>query len=142
MADTTPAVPAMHVTLTWDSGLEFTGQAGKHEVPIDGSQYAAASPMQFFALSIAACMGIDLVHILQRQRNTLTGLEARFSGERSQQDPKRFTHIRLHFALATDATPEQVQRAIDLSRDKYCSALCSLREDIGVDVTFAIDAEA
>ncbi len=139
MADT---IPAMNVTLTWDSGLEFTGQAGKHEVSIDGSQNAAASPMQLLALSISGCMGIDLVHILQRQRNELKGLEARFTGERSPDDPKRFTRIRLHFVLNTDAAPEQVQRAIDLSREKYCSALNSLRDDIGVDVTFGIDAEA
>jgi putative redox protein len=139
MADT---IPAMTVTLTWESGLEFTGQAGKHEVPIDGSKNAAASPMQHFALGIAACMGVDLVHILQRQRKDLRGLEARFTGERSPEDPKRFTHITLHFAVNTDATAEQVQRAIDLSREKYCSAMCSLRDDIGVDVTFAIDAEA
>ena len=134
-------VPAMHVTLNWESALEFTGQAGKHEVGIDGSQYTAPSPMQLLALSLAACMAIDVVHILQKGQKSLTGLEARLTGERRPEDPKRFTHLQLHFAVNTDAPADQVQRAIDLSREKYCSVWNSLREDIRFEVTFAIDAE-
>jgi putative redox protein len=132
-------VPPMTVTLEWDSSLEFTGQAGKHEVGIDGMQYTAPSPMQLFSLSIVGCMAIDIVHVIQKSRKRLVGLEARFTGQRAQEDPKRFTHVDMRFALATDADPELVQRAIQLSRDKYCSVLRSLGSDIEVEVGFTIE---
>lgn len=135
-------VPEMHVALTWDSGLEFTGQAGKHEIGMDGSQYAGPSPMQLLALSLAGCMAVDIVHIIQRCRHALTGLEGRFIGERSPEDPKRFTRIRLHFVVNTDAPPDKVQHALDLSREKYCSVWNSMRQDLPLELTFAIDAEA
>jgi putative redox protein len=133
------AVPAMNVTLTWDTGLEFTGQAGKHEIGIDGTQHAAVSPMQMLALAVSGCMAIDLVHIITRHHKTLTGLEARFTGERGQEDPKCFRRIHLHFVLNTDATPEQVDRAIQLSRGKYCSVWTSMRQDIELTVDYTIE---
>jgi putative redox protein len=128
----------MTVSLVWDGNLEFTGQAGKFEVPIDGATAAAASPMQHLALAIAGCMAIDLVHILTRGRHSLSALGASFTGERAAVEPKRFTTIGLHFTLATDAAPAVVDRAIQLSRDKYCSVWNSLRQDIELTVTYEI----
>ncbi len=130
--------PPMTVELTWDSELQFTGQAAKHEVGLDGSTYTAPSPMQLLALSLAGCMAIDLVHILQRGRHALTALQARFTAERAPEDPKRFTKIQLHFMMATGAPEAAVQRAIELSREKYCSVWQSLRQDIEFTVTFAV----
>lgn len=130
--------PPMTISLAWDGNLEFTGQAGKHEVGIDGSTAAAASPMQYLALALAGCMTIDLVHILTRGRHALTSLNATFTGERAADEPKRFTKIAMHFTLVTDATPLVVDRAIQLSRDKYCSVWGSLRQDIELTVTHEI----
>jgi len=132
-------VPAMTVTLEWDNALEFTGQAGKHEVGIDGKTYSAPSPMQYVALGVTGCMGVDIVHILQKGRHQVRSLRAAFTGERSPVEPKRFTKIALRFTLGTDATPEQVARAIQLSREKYCSAMSSLREDIEIETGFTIE---
>ena len=132
--------PPLTVTLSWDSGLEFTAQAGKHELALDGSQHAAPSPMQMLALSVAGCMAVDLVHIIQRSRRTLTGLEARFTGERSAEEPKRFLSIHLQFALTTDAAADQVERAIQLSREKYCSVWHSMRPDIDLKVDYTIES--
>jgi putative redox protein len=128
------------VSLAWDGNLEFTGLAGRHEVGIDGETAAAASPMQHLALALAACMAIDLVHILTRGRHTLTSLNATFVGERASVEPKRFTKIALHFTLATGAAPEIVDRAIQLSREKYCSVWGSLRPDTDLAVTYEITA--
>ncbi len=135
----TEPIPAMKVTMEWDHALEFTGFAGKHEVGIDGAQASAPSPMQYLALAISGCMGIDIVHILTRGRHQLKGLESSFAGERSQVDPKRFTHLTLHFTVRTDAPPEAVERAIQLSREKYCSAMTSLRQDIAIEIGFTIE---
>lgn len=125
-------------TLEWDGEQQFTAVVGKHEVSLDGSSDAAPSPMQTLGLSLAGCMAIDLVHILTRGRHPVRSLEASFHGERSGDDPKRFTRVRLDFALSGDMEPEHVERAIDLSRQKYCSVWASLREDIELIVSFTI----
>jgi len=132
------AKPPMTVSLTWDGSLEFTGRAGKHQIGLDGATASAASPMQCLALSLAGCMAIDVVHILTRGRHTLTSLSAAFTGERAADEPKRFTRIGLHFTLATSAAHAVVERAIQLSREKYCSVWGSLRQDIELAVTFDI----
>lgn len=135
MAD--PA-PVMHVSLTWDGNLEFTGRARKHEIGIDGATGTAMSPMQLMAFAVAGCMAIDLVHILTRSRHTLKALTADFAGTRASENPKRFTSVTLHFAVATSAPPAAVERAIELSRTTYCSAWASLRQDTELRVTYEI----
>lgn len=131
--------PPLTISLTWDHALEFTGDAGKHEVGMDGASYTAPSPMQLLALSLAGCMAIDVVHILTKGRHAIRSLSTTFTGERSPDEPHRFMKIELRFALTTSASAEQVQRALDLSRTKYCSVWNSLRQDIeftvGYDLT-------
>jgi putative redox protein len=82
-------------------------------------------------------MAIDLVHILKKCRHTLTSLDTAFTGERAAEEPKRFTKIRLHFTLATDAPPEQIDRALRLSREKYCSVWGTFRQDIELETTYS-----
>ncbi len=135
MADAPPTVRA---TLEWDGEMQFTGRVGKHEVALDGSAAAAATPVQMLALSLAGCMAIDLVHILTKGRHTVTALEAAMTVTRSPEDPKRFTRVDLHFALAGEMEAEHVERAIQLSRQKYCSVWASLRQDIELHVDFTI----
>jgi putative redox protein len=135
MAD---APPPLTATLEWDGEQQFTGQVGKHEVSIDGSAEAAPTPVQMLALSLAGCMSIDLVHILSRGRRDATSLSCRFVGERSSDNPKRFTRIRLEFTLTGAMEPEHVDRAIQLSREKYCSVWATFRPDIELDVTYTI----
>ncbi|MFB3854404.1 MAG: OsmC family protein [Vicinamibacterales bacterium] len=138
MADPIP-LPPTTVSVSWDSALEFTCQAGKHEIGIDGTTYTAPSPMQLLATALAGCMAIDLVHIIQKSRRRLTALEARFTGERAPEHPKRFVRITLEFALATDATAEQVERALQLSRETYCSVWNSMRADTELTVSYTIE---
>jgi putative redox protein len=131
--------PPMTVTLTWDqNALEFTGQAGKHEVGLDGASYTAPSPMQMLALSLAGCMAIDVVHILTRGRHTVAELSATLIGERSPDEPHRFSKIDLRFSLSTSAPPDQIARALELSRTKYCSVWNSLRQDIEFTVSYEL----
>lgn len=80
-------------------------------------------------------MGIDLVQILTKGRHDLRTLRAHLVGDRREEDPKHFTRIRLHFTLTGDVTREAVERAIALSREKYCSVWHSLRRDIDFQVT-------
>jgi putative redox protein len=131
--------PPMMVSLAWDGNLEFTGQAGKHEIGMDGASYTAPSPMQLLALSLAGCMAIDVVHILTRGRHALKALGATLAGERAPDDPKRFTKFSLEFSIATDAAAVVIDRAIQLSREKYCSVWNSLRESTELVVSYRIE---
>jgi putative redox protein len=135
MADEVPVTVAR---LEWDGEQQFTGFVGRHEVPIDGSQHAAASPVQLLAIAIAGCMAIDLVHILARGRHDCMSLAVAFRGERTADHPKRFTRVAMHFTLTGAMTPGHVERALQLSREKYCSVWNSLRPDTALETTFEI----
>jgi putative redox protein len=135
MTDERPPVVA---TLEWDGEEQFTGLVGKHEVGMDGSADAAPTPIHLLALSIAGCMAIDLVHILTRGRHPVTSLVTTFTGRRSPVEPRRFTHVRLEFALKGEMLPEHVERAIQLSRDKYCSVWNTLRPDVELETGYTI----
>lgn len=133
--------PPMTVSLTWDHALEFTGEAGKHEVGMDGASYTAPSPMQFLAMALAGCMAIDVVHILTRGHHAITALTTTFTGERAPEEPHRFVKIDLRFSISTSASAEQVERALELSRNKYCSVWNSLRQDIELTVGYELKHE-
>jgi putative redox protein len=83
-------------------------------------------------------MAMDVVHILKKGRHDLRGLKVDLVGHRAEQDPRRLTRVELSYSVTGDVPRDQVQRAIDLSRDKYCSVWHSLRQDIELEVTFTI----
>jgi len=131
--------PPLEATLEWDGEQQFTGIVGKHEVSMDGSAAAAPTPVHLLALSLAGCMAIDLVHILNRGRHPVTSLRTSLIGHRAEENPRRFTRIRLEFTLAGEMQPEHVERAVQLSREKYCSVWNTFRQDIELEVGFTIE---
>jgi putative redox protein len=135
----TEARPPLEATLEWDGEQQFTGVVGKHEVSMDGSAAAAPTPVHLLALSLAGCMAIDLVHILTRGRHPIKALTTKLTGYRAEENPRRFTRIHLDFTLSGQVLPEHVERAIDLSRDKYCSVWNTFRQDTELIVGFTIE---
>ena len=136
----TDARPPLEATLEWGGDQLFTGRVGKHEVKMDGTAAAAPTPIQLLALSLAGCMAIDLVHILTRGRHPVRSLTTKLTGHRAEENPKRFTRIHLDFTLSGQMLPEHVERAIDLSREKYCSVWHTFRQDTELIVGFTIEA--
>jgi putative redox protein len=132
----------LHAHLTWTGDLTFQGQSGEASMTLDSHGKAGPSPMQTLAFALAGCMGMDLVHILAKARTPFSAVHATLSGRRPIEPPSRFLAITLHFEIDGDATEPQVQRAIDLSRAKYCSVWNSMRQDIDFRVTFAITRPA
>src|SRR4029450_8806879 len=117
-------------TLTWQSDLRFNAASGRNTLVLDGDSAAGPSPMQTFAFSIAGCMAMDVVDIIRKGRHPLRALEAQFSGDRADEPPRRFVAIRLNFFVHGDVPGAAVERAIALSREKYCSVSAALRPDI------------
>lgn len=132
------AKPPIQLSITWDTELRFTAMPDRVPLVIDGKSKAGPSPVEALALGLAGCMAVDVVDILQKGRYQLTSLAADFSGERAPEPPSRFTAITLHFRLVTDAPGHAIQRAIDLSHDKYCSVWHSMRQDIAFHTTFEV----
>ncbi len=113
--------------------LVFSGQIGSGPtVTIDSDAKAGPSSTDSLLLGLMGCMSIDVLMILQKGRVRVNSLETRAEAERAPDPPKYFTRVHLTFVL-DGPSPEdrsKVDRAIDLSREKYCSVLHSLRRDL------------
>ena len=140
-AAATPAEkPPLNVELEWRGDMRFQGEIeGRASLLLDGDSKDGVSPMQTLAFAVAGCMAMDLVHILTKARNAPRAVRASFTGRRPTEPPSRFTAIALHFVVDGDAPDEQVQRALQLSREKYCSVWNSMRPDIDFNVTFTVN---
>lgn len=96
--------------------------------------------MNALGIALAGCMSIDVAHMLTKGRHPLRAMRSRLVGDRAQQDPHRFLRVALHFTIEGDVPAGAVERAINLSRVKYCSVWHSMRQDIDFRVTFDLVA--
>jgi putative redox protein len=126
--------------IVWTHDLVFEGQSGQASMILDSAGKAGPSPVQTLAFALAGCMGMDVVYILQKGRVELRGLKVALVAERAQEDPHRVTAVTIDFTVTGAATRDQVQRAIDLSHEKYCSVWHSLRQDIALTTRLSISA--
>ena len=138
MAEGPTKKPPAIVELIWEHELVFAGKSGGVRMTLDSASGAGPSPVQTLAFALAACMGMDVVHILRKGRHDLRGLKADLVGERAQEEPRRLTAVDLRFTVTGDVPADQVRRAIDLSREKYCSVWHSLRQDIVLKTSFQV----
>jgi putative redox protein len=130
--------PPTTVELIWEHDLVLAGKAGTTTIKLDSASVEGPSPVQTLAFALAGCMAMDVVHIVRKGRHELRGLKVDLVAQRAEEDPHRITSVELKYSITGNVPKDVVQRAIDLSRDKYCSVWHSLREDITLDVTFTI----
>jgi len=119
----------MECTVRWSDGMSFLAETGSgHQVAMDGApeaggQNLAPRPMELVLAGTGGCSAFDVVMILKRGRQDISGCDVNLSAERAANDPKVFTRIHMHFVLTgKNLKPEAVERAIKLSAEKYCSA--------------------
>lgn len=126
--------------LDWKGELLFQGEVDGRELKLDGNRKESCSPMEALMLSLAGCMAIDVVHILGKMRAAPKSLRVQVEGERAETaQPKRFARLKLRFEIAGEKiSPADVERALSLSREKYCSVYHSLRPDIELDTSYII----
>ncbi len=127
-------ISSKQTILLWTGqGDVFKGRSGSGpEVTIDGAGEAGASSMDSLLMGLMGCMGIDVLMILEKSRVDVSSLEIHADADRNSDPPRYFKRIRLTFVLGGVAAEARtkVDRAIQLSRDKYCSVLHSLRQDL------------
>jgi len=134
--------PPITGTLTWQGGLQFRAATARTAIVLDSDSDAGPSPPEALAMALAGCMAIDVADIVTKGRHTLSALEVKVVGERRDESPYYFVHFTLHFAVTGSAPPHAVERAIQLSRDKYCSVWHSLRNDIRLETSFEVHPAA
>ena len=127
----------MTVRLEWDGDFRFVGSVDERAIAVDGDAAAAASPVQMLATGLAGCMAIDVAHILAKMRTPADALTADLAVQRAADDPRRVISAKMHVTVFGDVPDNNVQRALDMSRETYCSVWHSLRQDI----EFATDFE-
>ena len=119
-------------TTTYKAELEYesTNEHG-HTVQIDmyGPDKARhQSPTELLLSATAACSAVDVIQILQKKRKAINGLQVVAEGTRREQHPRHFTDILLTFKLSSpDTTKEELEKAVSLSVDKYCSVAATIR---------------
>ena len=128
----------MRVELSWQGALRFAGRTSQAAMTLDGNGQAGPTPVEALGMALAGCMAIDVVHILTKGRVEPTALLANLDADRADSDPRRIVAVRLHFKVRGPAPPDKVERAIALSREKYCSVWHSLRPDIDFTTSFEI----
>jgi putative redox protein len=126
------------VELVWEHDLVLGGKSGEAKMTLDSAAIEGPSPVQALCFALAGCMAMDVVHILRKGRHDLRGLKVELVAERAQDDPHRVTAVALRYAITGSVPEDQVQRALDLSHDKYCSVWHSMRQDIAFEATFTV----
>ena len=122
------------VELAWVSGQRFdTTDASGLSSTLDGDTESGFSPTEALLSSLGACMGIDIVIVLEKMRVGFEGLSITVEGERVAEPPRYFHRMRLRFRIRGDVPRDKAERAVELSFDKYCSVFHTLRNDIDID---------
>lgn len=133
--------PQVKGTLTWDRDLIFTGRTGEgYEIEFDAHVQWGCKPTDALLLSLAGCMGIDTVMFLQKMRAELASFRINIVGDRNPTPPQYFRAMDMVLHIAgRNLDEKKVERAINLSQQKYCSVYNSLRPDMQVAVKYVLE---
>ncbi len=126
----------VHIQLAWNKEegekLDFSFGTGSLKVEI-----GKPSAMQMLLMSLAYCTAIDVITILEKMKVPLRSLRIEVQGERAEEHPRRYTHIKLIYNVfleRSDGFERKVEKAVSLSKNKYCSVSASLNANIEYEV--------
>ena len=138
-------VLAMKARIKWVEDATFLGESGSgHAVVMDGppengGRNLGVRPMEMLLLGMGGCASFDVVHILKKSRQPIGDCVAEITAERAGDEPKVFTKIHMHFIISGEGLKEkQVERAVSLSAEKYCSASIMLGKTAQISHDFEI----
>ena len=123
-----------------DSGFGMLAKAGNHQVYLDnsedfGGQDIGFRPMQLMLISLAGCSAIDIITILEKGRFSILNYSSEVRAVRREEMPKTFEKIDLIITIDTDATDDAMDRAVELTKTKYCSAFAVLEATSSIELT-------
>lgn len=122
--------------------LHFRGTNGSFSLPIASSDaQEGLTPMEMTALSVVGCSSIDILTILDKQRQEVEDFSAEIDAERAEGAPRVFTDLHMHYELTGDVPPDKVRRAIELSLDKYCSVSNMVKHTATITYAFTLNGD-
>lgn len=135
----------MEAKVTWNKGLHFTATTPDgmslelESAPLPGEVKKGMSPMQLQAVATIGCTAMDVISILEKMRLDVTGFEVNFNGERAADHPKVFTDIDVEYVVyGRDLDPTKVEKAVNLSLERYCSVHAMLAKAVPIHHTIRI----
>jgi len=131
----------MKASVKWVGQELFMGTSESgHTIVLDANGGSSApSPLENVLISLGACSSVDIVSILEKTRQAVTGCRVDISGTRVDTVPKLFSDIHLHFVITgNDVAEKHVDRAVSLSADKYCSVALMLNKSVNITHDFEI----
>lgn len=138
----------MKARVKWLDGRAFVGESGSgHAVVMDGApdsggRNVGLRPMEMLLLGLGGCTAFDVVSILEKGREKITGCSVELEAERASEIPKVFTQVKLHYTLrGRKIKPAAVERAIKLSAEKYCSATIMIEKTAKIEHSWTIEEE-
>ena len=138
----------MKARIKYIDGMAFLGESGSgHAVVMDGApEYGGRNigirPMEMLLIGLGGCTAFDVVQILHRGRERITDCEIDVTSERAAEDPKVFTSIHLTYRVTGhDLSPDKVERAIALSKEKYCSASIMLGATVTITHEWSVRSQ-
>ena len=136
----------MKAQVAWKSGLAFTGSADSgfavalDAAPDVGGQDSGFRPLELMLVSLAGCTSMDVISILKKMRQDVTGFDVRVDADRAAEHPKVFTRIRIEYVLSgRGLDPSAVEKAIQLSSTRYCPAQAMLGKVVEIETSYRID---
>ncbi len=126
-------------------GLQFVGEASSgHAIIMDGDIEVGGKdtgfrPMELLLIGLGGCSGMDIVSILKKKKEDVTGLEINIKGEKAENYPKKFTDIDIEFVVkGRNISEEAVKRAVNLSMERYCSVKATLEGSAKISFSYRI----
>ena len=136
----------MDAKVTWQENMAFLGIADRgYTLPIDGSKDVGGeekgfAPFELLALGLAGCTALDVISILRKKRQQVTAFEVRVHGDRAKEHPKVFTHLFIEYVITGhQVEQEAVERAVQLSTEKYCGAHAMFRQVVPIEHRIVIN---
>jgi putative redox protein len=135
--------PSTKATLTWSRDLVFVGTTPQgYELEFDAEAQWGCKPTEALLMSLGGCMAIDIISILKKMRMDISRFRMDIAGVRNPDPPQFFRKVEMVLHLAgRNLDARRIDRAISLSREKYCSVYNSLRADLDLNISYNVDDE-
>lgn len=138
----------LEAKVVYVDGMQFVGEAGSgHAIVMDadstvGGRNTGIRPTELLLVGMGGCSGMDVISILKKKKQAVTGLEIYVRGAKAETYPKRFVRMEIEFVVrGRNISTEAVQRAVDLSMEKYCSVKATLEKSAEIAFSYRIVEE-
>ncbi|HKZ57787.1 MAG TPA: OsmC family protein [Thermodesulfovibrionales bacterium] len=138
----------LNAKVTYTNGLQFVGESSSgHAIVMDGDPKVGGHntglrPMELLLVGLGGCAGMDVISIMKKKKQDVTGLEINVEGQKAENYPKKFTDIIIAFIIkGRNISEDALKKSIDLSMNKYCSVKATLEGSAKINYSYKIIQE-